>query len=71
METVLRYLKQPSTQRFIVTIAGLIGWQLNPENVELVVGGVVGLLAIIEGVRDEDKVQPLGGGDDSVPPKKD
>ena len=70
MDTILRYLKQPSTQRFLVMILGLIGWNISPDNIEAIIAGALGLLAAIEGLRDEDKDKPStkDGGTGPTPP---
>lgn len=55
MKTILRFLKQPSTQRSLLALIGLIGWQLSPENLEAIISGIIAVFAVIEGLRDEDK----------------
>ncbi len=69
METILRFMKQPSTQRSLLAVVGLIGWQLSPENLEAIISGVVAVFAVIEGFRDEDKLPAQRG--TTVPGPKD
>jgi len=55
MEKVLRFLKQPSTQKSILTLATLVGWGVSPENLDKIIVGAAAVFAAIEGLRDEDK----------------
>ncbi len=70
MEKVFRYLKQPSTMKGIVSIFGAIGIATNPDQIIAIVAVASAVWGAVEVFRDEDKVQPLGGGDDGQPPKR-
>jgi hypothetical protein len=55
METILKYLKQPSTIRGIIGVLGAVGVALNPEQIEAIVAAVVAGLGVVEVFRNEDK----------------
>jgi len=52
---ILGFIKQPSTQRMIAMVIGLIGWQVSPEHLNEIILGVGAMIAAIEGIRNEDK----------------
>ncbi len=52
MDTVKRYLKQPSTWHGINIIAGVLGYVIAPGTIEALCVGIAGL---IEALRDGDK----------------
>jgi hypothetical protein len=55
METILRYLKQPSTQQAILALIGIVGYQIAPENLENIILGIAAVFTVVQGFRDEDK----------------
>ncbi len=52
---IVRLLKQPSTKRAIIVVAGMAGYQIAPEYVEQIIQGTLGVFALYEGLRDGDK----------------
>ena len=55
METILRFLKQQSTQQSILALLGLVGVSVSPENFDAIVMGLLAVFAVVQGFRDEDK----------------
>lgn len=54
MKTLVRFLKQPSTVRGIIVLAGLFGYQIiQPEQLSDLLSFIAGLLGIVEVLRDE------------------
>lgn len=53
MNTIKRYLKQPSTWRGLSILAGAFGIAIDPASLEMIGAGVLALLGLIETVRDE------------------
>lgn len=53
MDTVKRYLRQPSTWRGLALLLSAFGIAVAPEAVETIGAGVVALIGIAETVRDE------------------
>lgn len=53
METILGYLKQPSTWRGLTALAGVVGVSLAPEVWEQIGLTVASIIALIEVVRNE------------------
>lgn len=49
------YLKQPSTKKGIILLAGVIGYSLDPTLVEQIATGVISAIALVEVARDEKK----------------
>lgn len=54
-ERILRLVKQPSTIRALIVLAGLAGYTLDPSLIEQVMQGVVAAIAVYEALRDEEK----------------
>lgn len=55
METILKYLKQPSTIRGIIGVLGAVGVALSPEQTEAIVTAAIAALGVFEVFRNEDK----------------
>lgn len=55
----MRWLKQPSTWRGIFLLIGLFGFHLRPELQEAIINAVVGVLALIEVIRNEHAPAPV------------
>jgi hypothetical protein len=55
MDTVKRYLRQPSTWRGLALLLSAFGIVVAPGTVEAVGAGIVAIVGIVETVRDGDK----------------
>jgi len=55
IEKIKKLVKQPSTIRGLVILAGLIGYSVKPEEINAIIGGIAMLLSVLEILRDEDK----------------
>lgn len=55
METLLKYIKQPSTLRGLVGVAAGFGLVLSPDQVEAVVALALAALGAVEVFRNEEK----------------
>lgn len=55
MDKILNYLKQPSTYKGILAILGVVGVTIKPDLWQEITATCVGIVGIIEVVRDEDK----------------
>jgi len=55
METIFKYLKQPSTWKGIVSIATGFGVALSPEQIAAIVAVGVSVVGVIDTFWDEDK----------------
>lgn len=53
METVKKYLKQPSTYKGLALLASIAGWGIAPGAFELIGAGVVAAIGIYETLRNE------------------
>lgn len=53
MNTIIDRLKEPSTQRGISVLLGLVGFHVSPEQSNAILSAVLGLLALIEVFRKE------------------
>lgn len=53
METILGYLKQPSTWRGIITVLGALGVYISPELTDAIIGLALGAFGVVEVVRNE------------------
>lgn len=53
MNTIKRYVKQPSTWRGIALLLSACGIVVAPGAVEAIGAGVVAIIGIIEAVKDE------------------
>ena len=58
METIFKYLKQPSTLRGIIGVLGAVGVALSPEQTEAIISLGIAAIAAIEVFRNEDKPKP-------------
>ena len=54
METIMKYLKQPSTWRGLIAILAGFGVTMSPEQVEAIVVAAVAALGVVEAFRNED-----------------
>jgi len=55
MDTLFRYLKQPSTWKGLISIATAFGVALNPDQIAAIVTLGVGVVGVIQVFTDEDK----------------
>lgn len=55
MDTILSYLRQPSTWRGLITVLGTLGVVVSPELSAEIVATCIGVVGIIEVVRNEKK----------------
>lgn len=55
MKFLLERLKEPSTYRGLTVMLGLAGYQLSPEQSNAIMAAVIGIIALIEVFRVEDK----------------
>lgn len=55
MQTIIRYLKQPSTWKGLVSIATGFGVALSPEQIAAIVAVGVSVVGAIDTFWDEDK----------------
>ena len=53
MDALIRRLKQPSTIKGLVAIAGLAGIAVTPEQADAIVLGLIAAYGIYQAVRDE------------------
>lgn len=54
MNTVISYLKQPSTWRGIIAVAAAFGLSLNPEQAAAIVAAAVAAVGVLEVFRNEN-----------------
>lgn len=54
MDTILKYLKQPSTWQGLVGIIAAFGMTLSPEQSAAIIAGGIGLVGIIDVFWDTD-----------------
>lgn len=54
LDEVVRILRQPSSIRGIVVIAGFAGYVVDPASVQHIVEAVIAAIAVIEVLRDEE-----------------
>lgn len=55
MEKLLKYAKQPSTWRGVITVLGAFGVYISPELAEAIIATAIGAYGIVEVIRNEDK----------------
>jgi len=55
METIFKYLKQPSTWKGIVSVATGFGVALSPDQIAAIVAAGVAIVGVIDVFVDEDK----------------
>ncbi len=55
MDTVKRYLNQPSTWRGLAMVLSAFGIVVAPGSIEAIGAGFVAVMGLIETVRDGDK----------------
>ncbi len=55
METILKYLRQPSTLRKLFTLLGLFGIAISPDLSAEIIATVIGAIGVVEVIRNEKK----------------
>jgi len=63
METLMSYLKQPSTLRGLIAIIASLGVVLSPELTEAIIATAVGAVGIVEVLRNENKAEDKASND--------
>lgn len=53
METVKKYLKQPSTYKGLALLASIAGWSVAPGAFEVIGAGVIAVIGLYETFRNE------------------
>lgn len=56
LDFLKKKMSEPSTSRGLTALAGALGYALNPDYLEVIVGVAVAIMALIEMVRDEEKL---------------
>lgn len=65
LDYIKRKLSEPSTSRGLTGLLGAMGYALNPEYLEVIIAISVAVMALIEMVRDEERlIITLEEGDD-------
>ncbi len=54
-DTIIKYLKQPSTWKGLIGLLGAIGISLNPDQIAVIIPAIIGVVGVIEVFVDEDK----------------
>lgn len=57
--TAIRYLRQPSTWQGIVGAAALLGYNLDPEQIKVIITVAGTALSILQVLKDDDKLKTL------------
>ena len=57
--TVIRYLKQPSTWQGIIGAAAVLGYNLDPEQVQAIVTLAGTAMFVLHALKDDDKASSL------------
>lgn len=56
LQYIKRKLAEPSTSRGLTGLAAAIGYVLNPDYLEIIIAVAGGIIALIEMIRDEEKL---------------
>lgn len=56
--TIVEWLKQPSTLKFLVTIAGSVGFVISPDQLEKIIAAVLVVQSLINGFYDHNPRKP-------------